>query len=808
MNQKRTNINNGNKKNLNNIKHKHKKRAQNSYKQNSEKASQNTDAMSFRLLEGVGLALFSVAIFLFLALGSYNFKDPSFNNATPSLNISNYAGLVGSYMSDFMLTTFGAIIFIIPILLLVYALECIMHKKIKTIHEKILTLPFFIIAGSAMFERFNPIANYPNDFYSHNGGMLGVFIYQKLSLAVGEIGTTFLCIMVMLICSLTLTNLSTHDVAKAINITKKAVARFCRFMLIKLFKLAKHLKQRKVNSPAKIKKAFVDPSNSFNSQKLVENKKKFTLQIENNSPVNHKHEDKQEALPLSLEEGYELPPLNLLASNKQDYKEPDEAVLNQNARMIEDQLRNFGVEGNVTKVCPGPVITIYELEPAVGVKTSQILNLADDLARAMSAMSIRIAPIPGRTVIGIELPNEQRRMLTLKQMLSTPEFEKHKGKLTVSLGVDTAGKPVYTDLAKTPHCLVAGTTGSGKSVGVNAMILSLLYRMTPKQLKFIMVDPKMLELSVYNDIPHMLTPVVTDPAKASQALKWAVKEMEDRYRKMSEFGVKNISSFNEKFEKCEAEGKIPTMQIQTGFDPHTGKPITEEKAIATETMPYIVVIIDELADLMLVAGKEVEGSIARIAQMARAAGIHLVIATQRPSVDVITGLIKANIPSRMSYKVTSKIDSRTVLDQMGAEKLLGMGDMLFMENGAPNLGRVHGAFADEDECLDVAAFLRQQAKPSYVQAVTSEGGGASEFLNSAGGANGNTNANDPVYQQAIELIAREQKASTSFLQRSLRIGYNKAATIMDQLEADGLVGAASATGKREIIIQAPPSEGY
>ena len=788
---------------------KNKRKAQNTYKPNNQKAAANNEVVSFRLLEVVGLVLLTLSVFLFLAIGSYTMKDPSLNNATPSLQIHNYAGLVGAYLSDFLLTTFGAIIFVLPILLLMYSLECIMHKKIKSVYEKLLTLPFFLIAGAVMFERFNLIENYPNSDFSHNGGILGVFIYQKLSLFMGVIGTTFLCAMVMLVCSLSLTNFSTHDVAKGLNVVKKALFNFAKFVGIKVLELVRHLKQRKATTVKTLPRAFKEPVNTFNETKKIENKKKFTLQIENNSNSNKDHEEKQEALPLSLEEGYELPPLNLLASNKQEYKEPSEEVLNQNARMIEDQLRNFGVEGTVSKVCPGPVITIYELEPAVGVKTSQILNLADDLARAMSAMSIRIAPIPGRTVIGIELPNESRRMLTLKQMLSTPEFEKHKGKLTVNLGVDTTGKPVYTDLAKTPHCLVAGTTGSGKSVGVNAMILSLLYRMTPKQLKFIMIDPKMLELSVYNDIPHMLAPVVTDPAKASQALKWVVKEMEDRYRKMSEFGVKNIISFNEKFERCEAEGKIPTMQIQTGFDPHTGKPIMEEKPIATETMPYIVVIIDELADLMLVAGKEVEGSIARIAQMARAAGIHLIIATQRPSVDVITGLIKANIPSRMSFKVTSKIDSRTVLDQMGAEKLLGMGDMLFMENGAPNLQRVHGAFADEDECLDVAAFLKQQAKPSYVQAVTSESsGGGSEFANSAGGANGNTNQNDPVYQQAIELIAREQKASTSFLQRSLRIGYNKAATIMDQLEADGLVGPASATGKREIIIQAPPEGGY
>ncbi|MCP4355386.1 MAG: cell division protein FtsK [Proteobacteria bacterium] len=801
----------------NNTRPKQKNKGQQMYKntyrnQSGSKKSQNNqdNFISHRLLEFAGLIMFSLSVFLFLALGSYNIKDPSMNNATPSMNINNYVGLVGSYLSDFLLTTFGAIVFVLPVLLLIYSVQYVFHKKPGSLNEKIITLPFFIVAGATLFERFNPIIDFPSVLYPHNGGMLGMFIYSRLSIVLGNIGTIFLCSMVVFICCLSLTNTSTKNlvdlftwigkkVFKAVRLVMKKIRWVFRFTRFKIRTILEK-KQARNSVVEANKKSFI--GNKKNKSKKEAKNQKITIET---NLTEIEFEERQESLPLSLEGGYVLPPLNLLENHKSKANELSEDELNQNARMIEDQLKNFGVEVKVTKVCPGPVITTYELEPAVGVKTAQIVNLSDDLARAMSAVSIRIAPIPGKTVIGVELPNSSKKMITLKQMLSTKEFEQHKGKLTVSLGVNTVGEPAYLDIAKTPHCMIAGTTGSGKSVGVNAMILSLLYRMTPSQLRFIMIDPKMLELSVYNDIPHMLIPVVTDPGKASEALKWVVKEMESRYRKMSEMGVKSIESFNEKFERLEAVGKVPTVQIQTGFDPTTGKPTTEDKPIAKETLPYIVVIIDELADLMLVAGKEVEGSIARIAQMARAAGIHLVIATQRPSVDVITGLIKSNIPTRISFKVASKIDARTILDQMGSEKLLGQGDMLLMANGAPNLKRIHGAFASEEECLEVAKFLKQQAEPNYVKSIL---GGGSETAAGASVGGDTSHHSDPFFQKAIELVAREQKASTSFLQRSLRIGYNKAATLMDQLESDGVVGPASATGKREIIIKVPPESGY
>jgi S-DNA-T family DNA segregation ATPase FtsK/SpoIIIE len=517
-------------------------------------------------------------------------------------------------------------------------------------------------------------------------------------------------------------------------------------------------------------------------------------------------EESQAALPLELSGEYTLPPLSLLEKNTEEDAEESEEALTQNARMLEAQMANFGVEGRVVKVSPGPVVTIYEMEPAVGVKTSKVVGLADDLARAMSATAIRIAPIHGKNVIGIEMPNRKRRTVRLRELLATEEFNAHHGKLVVPLGVDVGGKPTYADISKMPHTLIAGTTGSGKSVAVNAFILGLTYRMTPKELRFIMVDPKMLELSGYNGIPHLLTPVVTDPNKAAAALKWAVKEMENRYRMMSELGVKNIQSFNDKFAELQKEGKIPTRMVQTGFDVQTGRPMLEERPVATESLPYIVVIIDELADLMLVAGKQVEASIARLAQMARAAGLHLMVATQRPSVDVITGLIKANIPTRMSFHVTSKIDSRTILDQMGAEALLGKGDMLYMANGAPHLQRVHGAFVSEDECEKVAEHLKKQGQPQYIDTITvdtSAEGGAT------GGGEGNgVSPDDPLYRQAIDLVARERKASTSFIQRHLKIGYNRAATLIEQMERDGLVGPSDHVGKREVIMREPPADGY
>jgi S-DNA-T family DNA segregation ATPase FtsK/SpoIIIE len=417
----------------------------------------------------------------------------------------------------------------------------------------------------------------------------------------------------------------------------------------------------------------------------------------------------------------------------------------------------------------------------------------------MSAIAVRIAPIPGRNVIGIEMPNRHRQSVSLKELLDTEEFETHPGKLTVAMGVNTTGHPIYADISKMPHALIAGTTGSGKSVAMNSFILSLLYRLTPEQLRFVMIDPKMLELSIYNDIPHLLTPVITDPNKAAHALNWVVKEMENRYRLMSELGVKNLTSFNARFAELEARGEIPTRMVQTGFDIHTGQPMLEEHPLAERALPHIVVVIDELADLMMVAGKTVEMYIARLTQMARAAGIHLLVATQRPSVDVVTGLIKANIPTRISFSVASKVDSRTVLDSMGAEQLLGKGDMLYLGNSSNGLSRLHGAFVSEEECNTVADHLRKQSDPSYVE----------DIFKAAGQADGGSvvpgegSDGDELYQQAIEIVAKEQKASTSFLQRYLKIGYNRAADLIDRLEADGLISEANHVGRRDVIVRKP-----
>jgi S-DNA-T family DNA segregation ATPase FtsK/SpoIIIE len=491
---------------------------------------------------------------------------------------------------------------------------------------------------------------------------------------------------------------------------------------------------------------------------------------------------------------FRLPPLALLAQPpKEDRKGPlNEEALSQNARLLESVLDDFGVKGAIVKVRPGPVVTLYELEPAPGTKTSRVIALADDIARSMSAVSVRIATIPGRNVIGIELPNAKRETVYLRELLASDSFERASAPLTLSLGKDIGGQPVLVDLARMPHLLVAGTTGSGKSVGVNAMILSLLYRLSPDQCRFIMIDPKMLELSVYDGIPHLLTPVVTDPKKAVVALKWAVREMEDRYRAMSQLGVRNIAGYNQRLAEARGKSEKLSRTVQTGFDPETGKPIYEDQPLNLNPLPFIVVIVDEMADLMLVAGKDIEAAIQRLAQMARAAGIHLIMATQRPSVDVITGTIKANFPTRISFQVTSKIDSRTILSEQGAEQLLGQGDMLYMAAGGRIL-RVHGPFASDQEVEAVADHLRQQGEPDYVDEVTRDE--EEELLTAEGGSEGG----DPLYDQAVALVMREKKCSTSFIQRHLQIGYNRAARVVDMMEARGLVSPANHVGKREVL---------
>jgi S-DNA-T family DNA segregation ATPase FtsK/SpoIIIE len=488
---------------------------------------------------------------------------------------------------------------------------------------------------------------------------------------------------------------------------------------------------------------------------------------------------------------YELPPLRLLT----EHKKPRQTVslskdaLEANARMLETVLADFGVKGTIGQVRPGPVVTLYELEPAAGVRSSRVVGLSDDIARSMSAVSARVAPVPGSNVIGIELPNQTRELVSLRELLSSSDFESGKSKLTMALGKDIGGAPVMSDLTKMPHLLVAGTTGSGKSVGINTMILSLLYRLTPDQCRLILVDPKMLELSVYDGIPHLLAPVVTEPKKAVVALKWVVQEMENRYRKMAKIGVRNIDGFNERMREAKASGETLSRRVQTGFDPESGEAIYEDEMIETEVLPFIVVVIDEMADLMMVAGKEIEAAVQRLAQMARAAGVHLVTATQRPSVDVITGTIKANFPSRISFQVTSKIDSRTVLGEQGAEQLLGQGDMLYMGGGG-RVQRVHGPFVSDEEVEKVVTFLKKQGAPDYIEQVTEAPEEVPDMEAAAG---------DSLYDQAVAIVTRDGRASTSYVQRRLSIGYNRAARLIEQMEEQGVISPPNHAGKREIL---------
>ncbi|WP_435230276.1 DNA translocase FtsK [Pseudopelagicola sp. nBUS_20] len=516
---------------------------------------------------------------------------------------------------------------------------------------------------------------------------------------------------------------------------------------------------------------------------------------------------KAEAQPsLAFEENkieYELPPLSLLRNpiNIERHHLSDEA-LEENARMLEAVLDDYGVKGEIVSVRPGPVVTMYELEPAPGLKASRVIGLADDIARSMSALSARVSTVPGRSVIGIELPNENREMVGFREILSSRDYGDGNQKLPLALGKDIGGDPIVANLAKMPHLLIAGTTGSGKSVAINTMILSLLYKLTPEDCRLIMIDPKMLELSVYDGIPHLLSPVVTDPKKAVVALKWVVGEMEERYRKMSKMGVRNIDGYNSRVLDALGKGEMFSRTVQTGFHEETGEPTFETEELMPEKMPYIVVVVDEMADLMMVAGKEIEACIQRLAQMARASGIHIIMATQRPSVDVITGTIKANFPTRISFQVTSKVDSRTILGEMGAEQLLGMGDMLYMAGGA-KITRCHGPFVSDEEVEEIVNHLKSFGPPDYIGGVVEgpDDEKADDIDAVLGlGLGGNTSGEDALYDTAVAIIIKDRKCSTSYIQRKLAIGYNKAARLVEQMEDQGLVSQANHVGKREILV--------
>jgi S-DNA-T family DNA segregation ATPase FtsK/SpoIIIE len=499
--------------------------------------------------------------------------------------------------------------------------------------------------------------------------------------------------------------------------------------------------------------------------------------------------------------GWRLPPITLLKDPPAQHEVGiSHEAMQANARLLETVLSDYGVQGAIVEIRPGPVVTLYELEPAPGIRSARVIGLADDVARSLSVTAVRIATVPGRNVIGIEVPNAKRETVFLRELLCVEEWASHAGRLPLALGKDIGGSPVIVDLARMPHLLVAGTTGSGKSVGINAMILSLLFRLSPEDCRLILIDPKMLELSVYDGIPHLMAPVVTEPAKAVTALKWTVREMERRYRAMSQLSVRNIGGYNDRVAEARARGEVVTRRVQTGFDAETGRPIFEEQPLALEPLPFLVVVIDEMADLMMVAGKDIEAAVQRLAQMARAAGIHVIMATQRPSVDVITGTIKANFPTRISFQVISKFDSRTILGEQGSEQLLGQGDMLYMAGGG-RITRVHGPFVTDREVEDAVAFLREQGEPNYLEEVTEAIEEASGGGNPIASMPGASEGEKGLFDQAVAVVAREGKASTSFIQRHLQIGYNRAARLIEQMEKEGIVGPANHVGKREVLVR-------
>lgn len=750
------------------------------------------NALMERLQEGFGVLMVVVAAYVFLCLVTYHPADPSLNNASPFAFIHNWGGQVGAYMADFMIMMFGVVSYVWVLWLAFHASNMLTHQRGPSGSLQMVTVPLFLLSACTLVFMAQPFPDWPSGGAGFgNGGLIGKLMASMTMPLLGQAGCWMFMSALLVLSLLWFTGWTIAQVKDTgVWLYKVAVVfgvMACRFV-----------QRFKFHVPEQLDLGLGVP--------VIPKRPVITIHREEKpkDESDREADEEQVELPLGLESEFELPPLSLLDESKPQAGGEDDKSLKQNARRIEAELRNFGVEGTVTNIRPGPVITIYELEPAAGVKTSQVVGLQDDLARAMSAISIRIAPMPGRSVLGIEVPNRVRQTISFKDMLSTEEFEHNNGKLTVAMGVDTTGTPVYADISKMPHGLIAGTTGSGKSVGINGFILSLLYRLTPDEVRFLMVDPKMLELSIYNDIPHLLCPVITDPSKAAAALNWVVKEMENRYRLMSEIGVKNLASFNAKFLEMHAKGEIPTKQVQVGFDLSTGAPKFEDQPLATKALPHIVVIIDELADLMMVAGKAVEFSIARLTQMARASGIHLLVATQRPSVDVVTGLIKANIPTRISFSVASKIDSRTVLDSMGAEALLGKGDMLYLANGSGQIVRLHGPFVSEEECVRVANFLKEQGEPEYVDDVLK--GGPAQVPGTKGANGGSVEEGEgadggELFNQAVSIVAREQKASTSFLQRHLKIGYNRAADLIDQMEAEGMISAPNHVGKREVLVK-------
>jgi DNA segregation ATPase FtsK/SpoIIIE, S-DNA-T family len=768
-----------------------------------------TEFLKRRISEIVGLSLGMCGLLLLVALLSYSPGDPSFNSAADS-GPGNLLGMAGAYMSDLLLQALGIVGAAPALVLAVWGVQTMRKHPPSMIWARLslflLALMLVALSLSALPVPFGwPLA-------TRLGGVIGTVLLERGTalLNVAAVGLGFnavieewmlamLAVLPGAAALITVLGLSAQEWRQVRITITHMVRRGSDFFSGVLLKLYSWLTSSPIAAklpvpaarPGTAKRAAVNvvPTAKKAPQPKVA-AKAATPKAGRKAAAK-----RQRTLDLVPGDEFELPPHDLLEAPPagRAATKINRDSLQQNAKLLESVLDDFGVRGDITKVHPGPVVTLYELEPAPGTKTSRVIGLSDDIARSMSAVSVRVAVVPGRNVIGIELPNVEREMVYLRELLASDPFERAAGKLNMALGKDIGGLPVTVDLARMPHLLIAGTTGSGKSVGINTMILSLLYQLSPDDCKLIMIDPKMLELSVYEGIPHLLTPVVTEPSKAVMALKWAVREMEERYRAMSQLGVRNIAGYNARLAEAVKKDEVLTRRVQTGFDAD-GKPVIEDQPLSMDPLPFIVIVIDEMADLMLVAGKDVEAAVQRLAQMARAAGIHMVMATQRPSVDVITGTIKANFPTRISFQVTSKIDSRTILGEQGAEQLLGQGDMLYMAGGG-RITRVHGPFVSDEEVEHVVTFLKSQGTPQYLEDVTQDVETEVIGPNGSGQASG-----DELYDEAVALIAREGKASTSFIQRHLQIGYNRAARIIERMESEGVVSKANRVGRRDVLI--------
>jgi len=788
------------------------------------------------MLGGYGLMVITAACAAWASLATWSVHDPSLNNATPMVP-RNLLGSWGAVVADLTIQTLGLAAIILFLPLAAWGWHLVFHTAPDRKKARLLAWPASVIMLAAALAALpqpkswplpNGIGGILGDFVMAGAHIIGPFLPEAAVSFVA--GLLFLVIGTMLLlfaCGTSTSRLIALWAPRSGAASEWANASLGAAMHVAMHTGARlkqtfrrndsfdedpedepdHSEDENDDEPDHVLDADGRIEPSFDPAPIGEagddeyeddEEGDFAsgYRITRLNPKNKKRTHTGPARADYSDEAYEAPSIRLLQQPKTSRgRDISDEVLEENARELEGVLQDFGVKGEITNVRPGPVVTLYELEPAPGTKSSRVIGLADDIARSMSAVATRVAVVPGRNVIGIELPNDRREIVMLREMIQSPDFDETDARLALALGKNIGGEPIIVDLSRMPHLLIAGTTGSGKSVGINTMILSLLYRLSPDQCKFIMIDPKMLELSVYDGIPHLLAPVVTDPKKAVVALKWTVREMEERYKRMSKLGVRDIKGYNSRVLQAAEKGEVLTRTVQTGFDRETGRAIYEQEEMDYDPMPYIVVIVDEMADLMMVAGKDIEAAVQRLAQMARAAGIHLITATQRPSVDVITGTIKANFPTRVSFQVTSKIDSRTILGEQGAEQLLGQGDMLYMAGGG-RIMRVHGPFVSDNEVEKVVRHLKKQGVPAYLDAVTDED--ENEGEDGEDGEPGNSG--DTLYDQAVAIVLRDRKASTSYVQRRLAIGYNRAATLIERMENEGVISPANHAGKREILV--------